>query len=323
MPFVRTVLGDVDPADLGVVYAHEHLVIAGGRPVEREPDFLLADVERAVAELAPAVALGLRTVVDAMPCDAGRDVRLLAEISRRAQIHVVAPTGLHHERYYEDRHWSRTYEVEEIADLFAADIEDGIDERDYAGPLVRRTPHRAGVIKIAGSEGGLSARDERIFDAAAIAHRRTGCPILTHCENGTGALEQIRRLVDGGVEPGHIVCSHVDKVVDRGYQRAIFATGACVEYDQAFRWPADGPNGTLTCIEWAIEDGFADRIVLGLDAARRRYWAAYGGRPGWTYLLGPFAALLAERGVPEPVRRAFFVENPARAYTFAPAARTA
>src|SRR5581483_8008594 len=128
-------------------------------------------------------------------CDAGRDVRLLAEISRRAQIHVVAPTGLHHERYYEDRHWSRTYDTEEIAELFVADIEDGIDERDYVGPFVRRTPHRAGVIKIAGSEGGLSARDERIFDAAAIAHRRTGCPILTHCENGTGALEQVRRLV--------------------------------------------------------------------------------------------------------------------------------
>ena len=26
--FIRTVLGDIDPADLGVTYAHEHLIIA-------------------------------------------------------------------------------------------------------------------------------------------------------------------------------------------------------------------------------------------------------------------------------------------------------
>ena len=45
MTFVRTVLGDIDAGDLGVTYAHEHLVIDGGRPVELEPDFVLADVD--------------------------------------------------------------------------------------------------------------------------------------------------------------------------------------------------------------------------------------------------------------------------------------
>ena len=48
MTFVRTVLGDVEPEDLGPTYAHEHLVIDGGRPVELYPDFLLADVDKAV-----------------------------------------------------------------------------------------------------------------------------------------------------------------------------------------------------------------------------------------------------------------------------------
>jgi len=40
--FVRTVLGDIDPADLGVTYAHEHIVIDGGPPVLLEPDFDLS-----------------------------------------------------------------------------------------------------------------------------------------------------------------------------------------------------------------------------------------------------------------------------------------
>ena len=58
MTFVRTVLGDVELEDLGSTYAHEHLVIDGGRPVELYPDFLLADVDRAVAELGRRVRLG-------------------------------------------------------------------------------------------------------------------------------------------------------------------------------------------------------------------------------------------------------------------------
>ena len=74
MTFVRTVLGDIDPADLGVTYAHEHLVIDGGAPVRMHPDFDLGDVERMVGEVAEAVGLGLRAVVDAMPCDCGRNV---------------------------------------------------------------------------------------------------------------------------------------------------------------------------------------------------------------------------------------------------------
>ena len=72
-PFVRTVLGDIDPGELGVTYAHEHLVIDGGRPVLMEPDFDLADVDAMVTEVGAAVELGLGAVVDAMPCDCGRN----------------------------------------------------------------------------------------------------------------------------------------------------------------------------------------------------------------------------------------------------------
>ena len=52
--------------------------------------------------------------------------------------------------------------------------------------------------------------------AAAEAHARTDAPILTHCEHGTGALEQVKLLTDLGCAPGHIALSHVDKVVVRG-----------------------------------------------------------------------------------------------------------
>ena len=146
-----------------MTYAHEHLVIDGGRPVELEPEFDLADVEAMATEVAEAAELGLRSVVDAMPCDAGRNAAMLAGIARRTGVHVVAPTGLHHDRYYGPAHWSHRVSVEELADLFTADITDGIDAYDYAGPVVRRTPFRAGVIKVAGLRGrAVAARPARL-----------------------------------------------------------------------------------------------------------------------------------------------------------------
>lgn len=316
MTFVRTVLGDIDPSELGITYAHEHLVIDGGRPVQMVPDFDLGDLDAMATEVSAAVALGLRSVVDAMPCDAGRSAEMLADLARRTGIHVVASTGLHHDRYYGPTHWSARITVEELAELFVLDVTAGIDAYDYAGPVVRRTPHRAGVVKVAGSDGGPSERDRRVFEAAAEAHGRTGVPILTHCEGGTGALEQIRLLADRGVDLSHVVLSHVDKVVDRGYHREILATGAVLEYDQSFRW-GDRPNGTLQLLTWMAEDGLADRIVLGMDAARRRYYLVYGGAPGLAWLLGSFIPAMAAAGIDAATRHALLVDNPARAYAFA------
>jgi phosphotriesterase-related protein len=316
MTFVRTVLGDIDPSELGVTYAHEHLIIDGGRPVQMVPDLDLGDVDAMAVEVAAAVKLGLRSVVDAMPCDAGRNAEKLAELARRTGIHMIAPTGLHHDRYYGPTHWSARITVDELAELFALDVTDGIDANDYSGPVVHRTPHRAGVIKIAGSEGGPSGRDRRVFEAAAETHRRTGVPILTHCEGGTGALEQIRLLADHGADLGHVIVSHVDKIVDRGYHREILATGALAEYDQGFRW-GDRPNGTLQLLGWMAEDELTDRIVLGMDAARRRYYLVFGGAPGLTWLLGSFVPAIAAAGLGAGVRHALLIDNPARAYAFA------
>jgi phosphotriesterase-related protein len=322
-PFVRTVLGDIAPADLGVTYAHEHLVIDGGRMVEMSPDFLLADADKAVAELGPAARLGLRSVVDAMPCDLGRNVVKLAEISRRSGVNVVASTGLHLALYYPGDHWSRSMSADELTRHFIADVEEGIDDADDHGSTIRRTAddngpttHQAGVIKVAGGRDTLSVHEVKVFQAAAAAHRLTGVPILTHCTDGTAALEQIRLLTGAGVPPVAITVSHTDKVVDRVYHREILATGVFVDYDQAFRWPAGADNETLTLLRWMLEDGFGDRLMLGLDAARQGYWSTYGGRPGMAFLLGEYCERMAAAGITAEARQRIFVDNPARAFAF-------
>jgi predicted metal-dependent phosphotriesterase family hydrolase len=314
--FVRTVLGDIPPADLGVTYAHEHIVIDGGRPVELSPDFLLADIERLAAELRDAAAAGMRTAIDMMPADCGRNPTKLAELSRRTGVQLVAATGLHHERFYGPSHWSLRASEDELADLFAADVSAGIDERDYGGPIVRRTDVRAGIVKVAGSQGGPSARDLPIFRAAAATHVRIGVPVHTHCEAGSGALEQVRALVDAGVPAEHISLSHVDKVVDRGYHRDLLSSGAFAVYDQAFRW-GDADNSTLRLLEWAVADGHAGHVMLGMDAARQGYYRAFGGSPGLPYLLREFNAAMEACGLDAEIRHRLFVDNPARAFAFA------
>ena len=59
---VRTVLGDVPSSELGMCFAHEHLVIDGGVAKLVNPEISLQRVSDAVAELAPCVAAGLGTV---------------------------------------------------------------------------------------------------------------------------------------------------------------------------------------------------------------------------------------------------------------------
>ena len=59
---------------------------------------------------------------------------------------------------------------EDIADLFYADIEKGIDANDYSGPIVHRTRHRAGVIARPPHRGGPgTCRSHRRSRAAGPA----------------------------------------------------------------------------------------------------------------------------------------------------------
>jgi predicted metal-dependent phosphotriesterase family hydrolase len=306
MSVVRTVLGDVPSSRLGVCYAHEHLVIDGGVPKLLNPEISLQDVGDAVDELGQCVAAGLGAVVDAMPADAGRNVVKLAEISRRSGVHVVAATGLHHARYYGERHWGELVEPEELAELFVGDLQDGIDANDLNGPVVRRTAHRAGVVKVAGSLEGPSARDRRVFEAAAIAVARVGSALLTHCEAGTGGAAQLELLEALGVPLERVVLSHTDKVVDRGYHRELLATGAYLVYDQGIR----SPEGTARLVGWMVEDGYGGQLLLGTDGARRSLWSVLGGSPGLAALRTHLGGRLADELGREVMDR-IWVTNPA------------
>jgi phosphotriesterase-related protein len=314
MSIIRTVLGDIEPEALGACYAHEHVIINRSYTTQVFPDLLLDSAEKAAAELADFKREGGGAMVDTMPLDAGRDIRKLAEVSRRSGVHILAVTGLHLPRFYPEGHWRFRLGIEELAELFAAEVERGIDANDGAGPFVAQTPHRAGVIKAASGPGPLGPRELPTWEAAVSAHRRTGAPILTHTEADAGVFGQIDFLRGRGVDLRRVVLSHTDKNPDPGFHREILQSGVFVEYDRTFRGRLDRENPTLRLAARMIAD-FPDQVMLGTDGARASYWRSYGGRPGLDFLLKDFSQWLRETGLPDDLLRKAWVENPARAFS--------
>jgi phosphotriesterase-related protein len=315
MSFVRSVLGDLAPSALGRTYAHEHLIIEPSHVVQLFPDLLLPSVENGARELEDVRKAGGGAMVETMPCDAGRNVRKLAEISRRSGVHVIAPTGLHLPKFYPQGHWRFQAAAQELADLFVAEITLGIDARDCAGPVVQRTEHRAGIVKVGSAARGLDAAERAAFEAAAAAHRRTGAPIITHVEPGLG-FDQVALLTARGVDPRKITLSHTDRTLDRDYHRALLRTGVNVEYDRTFRSPLGPENPTLRLYAEMVKE-FPDQVMLGTDGARGAYWRSYGGSPGLDYLLLAFRDLARGLGVTDELWDRGWISTPARAFSFA------
>lgn len=308
---VRTVLGDVDPSELGTTYVHEHLIIDSPLIVDRWPHIHLFSVDDAVAELEPCVAAGVGGIVDAMPAASGRDPVRLAEISRRSGVHVIACTGLHTSKYYEGQRWTSEESPDVMAELFIADVLEGIDRYDYMGPVVRRTPHRAGILKVGVLEEAPTPRDVRVFEGAAIAHARTGVPILTHCEGGRGAMQQVELLAKLGVPLDRVVVSHTDKVNDLAYHRDLLATGVYLEYDQASRQGEDSVDGTGRIVAAMVAEGHVDRLMLSGDTARRSMWSSIGGGLGLAWIATRFVEILRGLDVDRAAIDAMLRNNPA------------
>jgi len=314
MSFVRTVLGDIAPHEMGLTYSHEHVVIEESFPTLANPDFVLNDTDRITTELKEFYQLGGRTLVDTMPANSGRNVLKLATVSRNSNVHIIAPTGIHLEKYYLPDHWRYSLSADELTTLFVKDITEGIDEFDYGCPIVKRTSHKAGLIKLATGDEPITAHQQKIFEAVVHAHLQTSAPILTHTNSGRHAIAQAELFSKLGADLNHVVLSHVDKNKDLGYHKDLMQTGVYVEYDSHFRWKTTEDNWTYTLLEKLLPE-HSNRIVIGMDMARNTYWKSYGGKPGLIFLLTTFKDELNKRGIINYFDQMFY-RNPQQLFSF-------
>ena len=314
MTFVRTVLGDIQPEEMGLTYSHEHIVIEASFPTLANPEFILNDTIRISAELKDLHSLGGRTMVDTMPASCGRNILKLAKVSQNSGVNIIAPTGIHLEIYYPPNHWRYYLSVEELSELFIKDITEGVDQYDYCCPVVKRTSHKAGMIKLATGDEKISGHQKKIFEAVVNAHHETGAPILTHTNGGKLAMEQVELFLKLGADLNHVVISHVDKQQDLAFHHDLMQTGVYVEYDSHFRFMAKGDDWTYRLLENMLPK-YSNRIVIGMDLAKNTYWKSYGGKPGLIYLLTEFRHELEIREIGDYSEELFFT-NPQNLYSF-------
>ncbi len=318
MAFIRTILGDFDPSEAGVVDTHEHLIRIGGGEVTLEgEDYRLASVDAAVEECERFVSEGGRTVVDMCPVSLGRDIVKLLEVNQRVPgLNLIVTTGFQASHVY-DRvvHWVMRYSVNQIADLLIAEIEEGIDEHDYMGPIVKRSKAKAGCIKVGTSYGLITPFEEKEIQAAAIASIQTGALINTHTSRGTMAVEQVERFISLGVKPERLMIGHVQKNPDPWYHKKIAAMGASFSYDGGYRVKYFPDSVRADLIKEMIKAGYQKQITLATDSGKKSYLKAYGAGTGIDYDLTVFVPRLREEGVSEDAIEDMLINNPARLFS--------
>ncbi|WP_230862589.1 phosphotriesterase family protein [Amycolatopsis camponoti] len=301
-PKVRTVLGDIDPADLGVTNSHDHLFFASKLLPGQELD----DPTEAAHELLAFRSAGGRALVQWTPYGLTRRTRELAWMSGEVGVHIVAATGLHRAEHYAPVILSRV--VDDLVRVFVADLTEGTQPADL--PDEPRTGPRAGLVKVAGAFHTIDSHARLTLTAAAIAHQETGATIAVHLELGTAALEVAELLCEKlDVPPERVILGHLNRNPDPPLQRAIAETGVFLGFDGPSRANHATDGRLFDGLEALVGAGHAGRILLGGDTTT----AAARHEPGASYLLTTLAPRLAKL-LGGDVVTAMLVANPARAF---------
>jgi 5-phospho-D-xylono-1,4-lactonase len=290
---IRTIRGDIAPAELGPCDAHEHLFLV----TPAQPGDEYSDVSKAIDEAEALRAAGARGLVDWTPIGVGRNLDGLHAVSEATGLHIVAATGLHRDVHYPPDDRLRGASEDALADRFVADLE------------------RCGIIKVGAGYHTLTPFEAKAFVSAAAAHDRLGAPVCVHTEHGTMGLAIVERLRELGVPPERVILAHVDRNPDAGEHAETAATGAWLQLDGPGRtkyWP---DSTILALIADLAGRGYADRLLLGGDTGRRSMLRAYGGGPGLDYVFARFKPRL-ERELGRELSDQIFVANPARAFAF-------
>jgi phosphotriesterase-related protein len=279
-------------------------------------------IETAVAGLERLWDLGVRTVVDLTVLGLGRDVARVRRVAERTRVLLVASTG-----YYTAALLPAFFHThgpgrlvggpDPLLELFLRDIEIGI-----AGTGVR-----AGMLKVVTDLPGMTDDVQRVMQAAAAAHRRTGVPITTHTHAPSrNGRDQLLFFVDHGVAPERLVIGHCGDSVDLDYLRGLMDAGATIGMDRFGMEHVLPDKDRLETVLTLLGEGYADRMVLSHDAA----FFSRVTPPSWRATHAPLWNMenisrrvlpaLREAGATQQQVHQLMVTNPAR--VLAPSAPT-
>ena len=311
MASIMTVTGPVSPNDLGFTLIHEHIFLDMMRD-DWSVDRFLNDPELACLELMHYKESGGVTVVDQTSKGLrGNDQYLLPvkhalgvkQVAERTGLNVVLGCGWYREKYYEPHLWRD--KTDKIADEIVVELTEGIEGTDV----------KAGLIGEIGSQfNWISPVEERVFRAAARAHKRTGITISTHTAWGPVGLDQLDILEQEGVDLDRVIVSHANSDPRLEYHQEIARRGAYVSIEGLGSRNDHEQGIELHTIRNILDAGLIDHLLLSHDVCVRRMYTAYGGE-GYAYIPNKFVHELYDIGVSETEFTQIMVDNPRRALT--------
>ena len=312
MAHVQTVLGPIDPADLGFTLPHEHTQIALWQiPARWDYWELTRDEPLILDELARFRDGGGSGLVDLTLPGVGRDPDWLAAVARASGLHIVMGCGWYREAYYPAEALIDRRSVDDLAEELIREATDGVGAAGV----------RPGIIgEIGTDKPWVSAREERVHRAAARASLRTGLAITTHGVLSDVGRAQLRIFEDEGADPSRVVIGHADSYPSLEHYLAMIERGASVEFDfLGMSFTPQERHGESRIVELLCDllaRGHVERVLLSQDVCHNSQLTRYGGN-GYAYLSDAFLPRLREAGVSDAEIETMTVANPRRILTIA------
>ena len=255
MTQVNTVLGPIDSSELGITLLHEHLAISSAGIPQVFPQFMDKDAAReaGVQALDAAYDEGIRSYVDVTTMDLGRDMGVIKAIAEQSKIHVIIATGIWLDI---PRALITGVTADQLAAAFVREIEVGIENTDI----------RAGIIKVATSDQGVTPGNELVLRAASRAAIQTGVPISTHTAAAAKVgNDQIAIFEDEGVDLKKVYIGHSDGTDDLEYLRGLGDKDCVIgmdTYGSGVGW-----EERTAIVAALIEQGYEAKTALSHDIA--------------------------------------------------------
>lgn len=307
---IYTVRGPINKTQMGKTLAHEHINwindenFAGKMYFDKQYDesYNRKIFDRVLPILDKLNALGCKTIVEASPPLGGQNLKLLYDLSYKANVNIIPSTGMNITKYAY-RIFQENFEMQ-LAKKWIMDFEKGLD-------VIENVCIKPGYIKLLMDRGYVNTVDKAMLKAAAIACKETGMPIHCHVLEAEHMSEVMAILEEMEVPPNKFVWSHADyeghletilKVVKNGYW---------VGFDTI-------REGTYEVrkqlIEHAVANNYIHQVMLSEDNDFYEESNKEDGIEQYCSFFNVFIPFCIEKGLPQEVMERIIIDNPARFY---------
>lgn len=343
---VQTVLGCIDPSQVGITHCHEHLSMTfncsyhpapkGKESMEEAPidmgnirwiqqypyshksNLLFNDPETESGvfnDVKRFKELGGSTLVDNTTIGIDRNMQFQKKVAQETGVNIVAGAG-----YYVG-----AAQPSSVNQMTIEDLEKQITDEILVG--ADGTDIKCGVIGEIGCSYPLQANEKKVLQAAARVQAKLGCPLIIHPGRDKRAPMEIVSIIQGeGGDVKKTVMSHLDRTIhDHEELVQLAKTGVLLEWDlfgvemlvYQYKHEMDMPsdNQRIDTIKRILDAGYEDQVVIAHDVHTKHRLTKFGGH-GYQHILENIVPRMLSKGITQSQVDKMLIENPKKWLTF-------